>query len=113
MFIGRVMHWNLGTRLSYGLRQWGFTASEALALEMSTKVLTAVYSRIAYTVTLQHLISINDMDATDFKVLLMNASTMVISFSNLEAILKIVLLMASIGYTAQRWYYMNKEKTAK
>ena len=53
------------------------------------------------------------MDATDFKVLLMNASTMVISFSNLEAILKIVLLMASIGCTAQRWYYMNKERNKK
>ena len=53
------------------------------------------------------------MDTTDFKVLLINASTMAISFSNLEAILKIILLLASIGYTAQRWYYMNKERKKK
>lgn len=49
------------------------------------------------------------MDATDIKVLLMNASTMAISFANIEAALKITLLVASIGYTAQRWYLMNKE----
>jgi hypothetical protein len=40
----------------------------------------------------------------------MNAATMAISFSTLEDTLKIVLLIASIGYTAQRWYLMNKEK---
>jgi len=50
------------------------------------------------------------MNTTDLKVYLMNVSTMAISFSNLEATLKIVLLLiASIGYTAQRWYLMNKE----
>jgi hypothetical protein len=50
------------------------------------------------------------MEATDLKLFLMNASTLALSFSNLEATLKIVLLLASIGYTAQRWYLMNKEK---
>ncbi len=49
------------------------------------------------------------MNSTDLKVYLMNVSTMAISFSNIEATLKIVLLIASIGYTAQRWYLMNKE----
>jgi hypothetical protein len=49
------------------------------------------------------------MDATDLKVLLLNASTMAISFSTLEAALKITLLIASIGYTIQRWYLMNKK----
>jgi len=49
------------------------------------------------------------MDATDLKVLLLNASTMAISFSTLEAALKIALLIASIGYTIQRWYLMNKK----
>lgn len=49
------------------------------------------------------------MDATDIKVFLMNASTMALSFANIEATLKITLLIASIGYTAQRWYLMNKE----
>ena len=50
------------------------------------------------------------MDTTDLKVLLINSSTMAISFSNLENTLKILLLIASIGYTAQRWYLMNKNK---
>lgn len=50
------------------------------------------------------------MDATDLKLFFMNASTFALSFSNIEATLKIVLLLASIGYTAQRWYLMNKEK---
>ncbi len=49
------------------------------------------------------------MNTTDIKMLLMNASTMAISFSSLEATLKIMLLIASIGYTAQRWYLMNKK----
>jgi hypothetical protein len=48
------------------------------------------------------------MDTTDIKVLLLNTSTMAISFSNLENTLKILLLLASIGYTAQKWYFMNK-----
>jgi hypothetical protein len=50
------------------------------------------------------------MATTDLKLFLMNASTLALSFSNLEATLKILLLLASIGYTAQRWYLMNKEK---
>ena len=49
------------------------------------------------------------MDATDLKVLVLNASTMAISFSTLEAALKIALLIASIGYTIQRWYLINKK----
>jgi len=53
---------------------------------------------------------LNKMDVSDLKVYLLNASTMAISFSNLEDTLKILLLIASIGYTAQRWYLMNKEE---
>jgi len=50
------------------------------------------------------------MDTTDIKVLLFNASTMAVSFSNIEDALKIILLIASIGYTAQKWYFMNKKQ---
>ena len=50
------------------------------------------------------------MDATDIKVILFNASTFVLSFSELESTLKILLLLSSIGYTAQKWYLMNKNK---
>ena len=50
------------------------------------------------------------MDTIDIKVLILNSATMAVSFSNIEDTLKILLLIASIGYTAQRWYLMNKEK---
>jgi len=54
------------------------------------------------------------MDTTDIKVFVFNASTMAVSFStNIEDTLKIILLIASIGYTAQRWYYMNQNQNKK
>ena len=50
------------------------------------------------------------MDSTDIKVLTFNAATMALSFSELEEVLKILLLVASIGYTVQKWYFMNKKR---
>jgi len=32
-----------------------------------------------------------------------------LSFTNIDAVLKIILLSVSIGYTLQRWYLMNKD----
>jgi len=49
------------------------------------------------------------MTETDMKVMLLNASTFVITFAEIEMALKIALLLISIGYTAQRWYLMHKE----
>lgn len=46
---------------------------------------------------------------TDIKVMLLNASTFVISFAEIEMALKIALLVISIGYTAQKWYLMHKK----
>jgi len=53
------------------------------------------------------------MNETDVKVLLMNASTFAISFSHIEMALKIMLLVITIGYTAQRWWIMYKENKKK
>jgi hypothetical protein len=50
------------------------------------------------------------MDTTDFRVLAFNSATMALSFSQLEEILKIILLLASIGYTIQRSYLLRKYK---
>ena len=50
------------------------------------------------------------MDTTDLKVLTFNAATMALSFSELEEVLKILLLMASIGYTMQKWYIINRKR---
>lgn len=43
-------------------------------------------------------------------MLIMNAASFTISLSKVEVALKILLLAFSIGYTAQRWYLMNKNK---
>jgi len=50
------------------------------------------------------------MNETDIKVILLNASSLTISFAQVELLLKIALLAISIGYTAQRWYLMHKNK---
>ena len=49
------------------------------------------------------------MTETDIKVMLLNASTFAITFSEVEMALKILLLIISIGYTAQRWYFLRKK----
>lgn len=49
------------------------------------------------------------MNLTDLKIYALNTSSLMISFTDADAILKILLLSVSIGYTLQRWYLMNKE----
>ena len=46
----------------------------------------------------------------DLKLYLLNTFSFVISFTAIDEILKIVVLLISVGYTAQRWYYLNKNK---
>lgn len=46
----------------------------------------------------------------DIKMYLLNVSTLAISMSQIDMILKITLLALSVGYTAQRWYLLNKNK---
>ena len=50
------------------------------------------------------------MTTTDLKVYALNTTSMMVTFTSVEDILKIILLLASIGYTAQRWYLMNKKQ---
>ena len=50
------------------------------------------------------------MNETDIKVMLLNASTFIVSFAQIEMALKIALLVISIGYTAQKWYLMHNNK---
>lgn len=46
----------------------------------------------------------------DFKLYIFNAFSFMVSFTEIDEILKIILLLITIGYTAQRWYYLNKKK---
>jgi len=50
---------------------------------------------------------------SDLKLYFLNASALTISFSNIDMILKILLLILSVGYTAQRWYLLDKERRQK
>ncbi len=53
------------------------------------------------------------MNMSDLKLYFLNASALTISFSNIDMILKILLLILSVGYTAQRWYLLDKERREK
>lgn len=50
------------------------------------------------------------MNETDLKLLFVNFFSFGISMAAVEVGLKIALLLISIGYTAQRWYMLQKEK---
>ena len=47
------------------------------------------------------------------KLYVINFITLAMSFAQIDTILKITLLTASIGYTAQRWYLLDKERRDK
>ena len=49
----------------------------------------------------------------DLKILTLNGTTFLVSFSNIEMILKIALLLVSIGYTASKWYEVHCRKNKK
>lgn len=44
------------------------------------------------------------MSLDDVKIFALNGTAFAISVSNAETILKIVLLIVSIGYTGHKWY---------
>ena len=46
----------------------------------------------------------------DYKLLIINAGSFTISMTNIDVILKIILLSVTIGYTLQKWYLLNKKK---
>lgn len=64
---------------------------------------------MVYTPFLIMNIKTNKMDATSFKVYVMNLATMTITaIDQIETALKILLLMVSIGYTIQKWWEIRK-----
>ena len=50
------------------------------------------------------------MNVTDLKIYALNGTVMAMNFSTIELGLKIVLAVVAIGYTAQKWYLMNRDK---
>ena len=51
------------------------------------------------------------MSINDFKIYALNSIAMVVSFSNVEAILKILLLCVSIVYTIMKTIELLKKKS--
>jgi hypothetical protein len=47
------------------------------------------------------------MNLTDLKIYIINASTLAISMSQIDILLKVILLSVSIGYTIHKWYLMG------
>lgn len=50
------------------------------------------------------------MDVQDLKLYLINSLSLIISLSNIEMTLKIILLLASIGYTITKWVEIYKKR---
>ena len=46
----------------------------------------------------------------DLKIYMINTVSLLVSFSNVEMGLKIVLLIASIGYTISKWIEIYKKR---
>lgn len=54
-------------------------------------------------------ISTFNMNEQDVRLVLLNTTAMTISMSQVEVLLKMALLIISIGYTAHRWYLLRKK----
>lgn len=50
------------------------------------------------------------MDIQDIKLLAVNSISLMISMTQVELALKILLLVVSIGYTMQKWHDIYKGK---
>ena len=53
------------------------------------------------------------MTDDDVKVLFLNAMTFLLSFAEIEVILKIALLLISIGYTLYKWVALYQSRNGK
>jgi len=50
------------------------------------------------------------MTFQDLKIYAINGSSLMISFTNIDVVLKLTLMLVSIGYTLHKWYLMTKNK---
>tara|TARA_R110000744_G_scaffold948_1_gene3511 strand:- start:11128 stop:11274 length:147 start_codon:yes stop_codon:yes gene_type:complete len=46
----------------------------------------------------------------DYKTIFINIGSFGISMTNIDIALKIILVSVTIGYTAQKWWLLNKKK---
>ena len=50
---------------------------------------------------------------TDYKTLLINLGTFLFSMTDIDIVLKIILLVVTIGYTLNKWWLLNKDNKKK
>jgi hypothetical protein len=53
---------------------------------------------------------LREMAGADIKLYAINAISLLVSMTSIEPILKIMLLVVTIGYTANKWYHLYKKK---
>lgn len=49
------------------------------------------------------------MDIQDLKIYGLNLISLAVSFTNIELILRILLILISIGYTVAKWYNLKQK----
>lgn len=49
----------------------------------------------------------------DLKLYLLNSFALVVSFTEIDMILKLLLLIVSIGYTVNKWYNLRNKNGGK
>ena len=50
------------------------------------------------------------MNLNDLKIYGLNISSLAISLTDIDMVLKLTLLIVTIGYTINKWYLMNNKK---
>ncbi len=50
------------------------------------------------------------IDMGDIKLYSLSFAGFAMSLTNIDVVLKIILLVLTIGYTIQKWYLLNKDK---
>jgi hypothetical protein len=51
-----------------------------------------------------------EFNMSDIKLYALNITSLALSFSHIDMALKILLLIISVGYTAQKWYLLDKDR---
>lgn len=47
---------------------------------------------------------------TEIKLWILNTSAIIFTLTDFQDMLKVLILLASFGYTARKWYLMEKNK---
>lgn len=53
---------------------------------------------------------LKEMAGADIKLYAINAISLLVSMTSIEPVLKIMLLVVTIGYTVNKWYHLYKKK---